>query len=151
MHIILRLICESLRRIAVKISFLWCRKHCVYAAVSFAAVVTLWYLSNVMQNYTSVILYMNIICNTQWLFGANFEILDCSTNFTQRQKRFKQENTFKQTCVDFFYLENMTSFLNYVTATIRALFAWRGSNNFDKVWRGAPDGSFGKIIPHQEC
>ena len=28
-----------------------------------------------------------------------------------------------------FYRENMTSFLNYVTATLRALFAWRGSNN----------------------
>ena len=26
----------------------------------------------------------------------------------------------------------MTSFLNYVTATLRALFAWRGSN--DVVW-----------------
>ena len=28
---------------------------------------------------------------------------------------------------NFFYRENMTSFLNYVTATLRALFAWRGS------------------------
>ena len=61
MHIILRLICESLSRIAVKISYLWCRKHCVYAAVSFATIVTSWYLRNVMQNFTSIILYMNII------------------------------------------------------------------------------------------
>ena len=32
-------------------------------------------------------------------------------------------NTFMQTHVIFFYGENMTSFLNYVTATLRALFA----------------------------
>ena len=30
--------------------------------------------------------------------------------------------------VNFFYSENVTSFLNYVTATLRALFVWRGSN-----------------------
>ena len=101
MHITLRLICESLSRIAVKLSFLWCFKHCVYAAVSFAAIVRSWYLRNLMQNFTSVILYLNIICNAQWLFGANFDILDCSADFTRHQKRFKQENTFKQTCVDF--------------------------------------------------
>ena len=72
MHITLRLICESMNRIAIKISFLWCRKYCVYAAVSFAAiVVTSWYLRNVMQNFTSVIMYMKIIYNAQWLFGAN--------------------------------------------------------------------------------
>ena len=32
-----------------------------------------------------------------------------------------------QTRVKIFYHENMTSLLNYVTATLRALFAWRGS------------------------
>ena len=88
--------------IAVKISFLWCRKHCVYAAVSFAAIVTSWYLRNVMQNFTSVILYINIIYNAQWLFGASLEILDCFADFTRRQKLFKQENSFKQTRVEFF-------------------------------------------------
>ena len=45
------------------------------------------------------------------------------------KKTFKPENTFKQTRVNFLYRENMTSFLNYVTATLRALFAWRGSND----------------------
>ena len=102
MYITLRLICESLSRIDVKISFLWCRKHWVYAAVSFVAIVTSRYLPNVMQNFTSVILYMNIICNAQWLFGAHLEILDCSADFTRRQKLLKQESTFKQTRVDFF-------------------------------------------------
>ena len=33
----------------------------------------------------------------------------------------------KQTRDNFFYGENMTSYLNYVTATLRAFFAWRGS------------------------
>ena len=60
MRIILRLICEILSRIAVKISFLWGHKHCVYAAASFAATDTSWYLRNDMQNCTFVILYMNI-------------------------------------------------------------------------------------------
>ena len=73
MHITLRLMCESLSGIAVEINFKWFHKHCVtvYAAVSFAVIVTLWYLLNVMQNFTSVILYVNIICNTHWLLGVN--------------------------------------------------------------------------------
>ena len=65
MAIILRLICENLSSIAVKISFLWGYEHCVYAEVSFAASVTSRYLRNDMQNITSVILYMNIIYITQ--------------------------------------------------------------------------------------
>ena len=47
--------------IAVKISFLWGLEHGVYAEVSFAASVTSRYLRNDMQNFISVILYMNII------------------------------------------------------------------------------------------
>ena len=43
-----------------------------------------------MQNFTSVILYMNIKRNTQWLFGANLEILDCSADFTRCQKLFNK-------------------------------------------------------------
>ena len=61
MAIILRLICENLSSVAVKISFLWGCEHCVYAEVSFAASVSLRYLRDDMQNLTSVILYMNII------------------------------------------------------------------------------------------
>ena len=37
MNIILRLICEKLSRIAVKISFLWGREYGEYATASFAA------------------------------------------------------------------------------------------------------------------
>ena len=46
---------------------------------------------------------MNIICNAQWIFDAYLEILDCSADFTRRQKvkLFKQESIFKQTRVDF--------------------------------------------------
>ena len=61
MAIILRLICENLSSIAVKISSLWGREHGVYAEASCAASVTSRYLRNIMQNFTSVILYMNII------------------------------------------------------------------------------------------
>ena len=61
MAIILRLICENLSSIAVKISFLWGREHCVYAETSFAASVSSRYLHNDMKIFTSVILYINII------------------------------------------------------------------------------------------
>ena len=60
-NIILRLVCINFNRIAVKISFLWCPKQCVYAAGSFSANVTSWCLRNDTQIVTSVILYMNII------------------------------------------------------------------------------------------
>ena len=65
MAIILRLICENLSRIAVSISFLWGCEHTAYAKASFVAIVTSRYLRNNMQNFTSVILYMNIIYITQ--------------------------------------------------------------------------------------
>ena len=106
MHITLRWICESLSRIAVKISFLWCRKHCVYAAVSFAAIVTLWHLRNVMQKFTSDIFHMTIICNAQWLFSANLEIWDFSSDFTRRQN-FLNKRALSSKPVSIFYRENM--------------------------------------------
>ena len=61
MAINLRLISENLSSIAIKMSFLWGREHGVYAEASFAASVTSRYLRDDMQNFTSVILYMNII------------------------------------------------------------------------------------------
>ena len=127
MYIILRLVCENFSRIAVKISFLWGLKNDVYAAASFSANVTSWCSHSDTQIFTSVNLHMNIIFITQWLFGGNSESLHCSNVFASHQKLFKPENIFEQTRVNFFYRENMTSFLNYVTATLRALFVWRGS------------------------
>ena len=57
---ILRLICENLSSKAVKISFLWGREHGVYAAS-----VTSRYLRNDTLNFTSVMLYINIIIIAQ--------------------------------------------------------------------------------------
>ena len=54
MTIILRLICENLSCIAVKISFLWGREHFVYAEAAFATSFTSRYLRNDMQNFTSI-------------------------------------------------------------------------------------------------
>ena len=127
MYIILRLICERFSRIAVKISFLWGHKHGIYAAVPFPANGTSWCSRNDTNIFTSVILYINIIFIAQWLSGGNSEILHCSDCFARHHKLCKPESIFKQTRVNFFYRVNMTSFLNYVTATLRALFAWRGS------------------------
>ena len=119
-YIILRLICGILSKLAVKINFLRACLHGVYAATSLAASVTSRCLSNDIQNATSVILYINIIFIAKWLYGAEFQILHCSV--WTMLKTFKPENTFKQTRVKFVYRENMTSFLNYVTSTLRVLF-----------------------------
>ena len=45
-------------------------------------------------------------------------------DFARHQKLCKPENIFKQTHVNIFYSENITSFLNYFTAMLRALY-WR--------------------------
>ena len=74
-----------------------------------------------MQNFTSDILHMNIICNAQWLFSANLEIWDFTADFTRRQKPFKQESTFKQTRV--YFLLRKYDVISQL-ATLRALFAW---------------------------
>ena len=130
MHITLRLICEKFRRIAVKMSFLWGNKYGVYTAPSVSASVhvTPWCLRNNMQHFTFVISCMNMVFIAGWLSGGNSEILQYSDVFTCRQKLCKPQSFFKQARVNFFYLENMTSFLNYVAAMLTALYAWRGSN-----------------------
>ena len=92
MYIILRLICEILSRIiAVKISFLYSRKHGVYVAASFAANVTSWYLRNGMPNFTSFIFYINIICISRWLFGANFQIYTVPVHLYDAKNFFSQK------------------------------------------------------------
>ena len=65
------------------------------------------------------------------------EILDCSADFSRRQKLFQTREHFQANTCRFFYRENMTSFLNYITAMLRALFAWRSSFSLYrvKVWR----------------
>ena len=78
------------------------------------------------DKFTSIILYMNIICIAQWLFEANSEVLHCSDAFARHHKHCKPQCSFMQTHVDYFYCENMTSFLNYVTDTLRTLYAWHG-------------------------
>ena len=55
--------------------------------------------------------------------GGNSEILHYYDVFARRQKLCKLEIIFKQTPVNFFYRKNMKSFFNYVTTTLRALFA----------------------------
>ena len=131
MYIILRLVSETFRRIIVKISFLWDLKHGVYATASFSANMTPSCSRNGTLMFTSFILYIKIISIAQWLSGGNSEILHGSDVFARRQILCKPESIFKQTRVNFFYRENMTSFLNYVTAMLRALFAWRGSYDDD--------------------
>ena len=128
MYIILRLpvVWETFSRIAVKISFLWDHKHGVYAAASFSANVTSW-CSRDTPIFTSIILYINIIFIAQWLFGGNSEILQCSDVFAGIQKLCIQKAISSKHVSPFFYCKNMTSFLNYVSTTLRALFAWQGS------------------------
>ena len=114
---------------AVITSFLWGHKHGVYAAVSFSANVTSWCSRNDMQIFTSFNLYINIKFIAQWLAGGHSEILHRSDVNARRQKLCKPENNFKQTRVYFFYRKIWRHFSKYVTTTLRALFAWRGSND----------------------
>ena len=102
MHDNIRLICETSSGISVDINFLWNSKYGVYGAESFIATVKSGYLRKDLRKYTSVILYMNIICIAQWLFDANLKILHCSDAFTRRHKHNKPECSFMQTCVDYF-------------------------------------------------
>ena len=67
MYIILRLVCQTFKRIAIKISFLWGHKHGVYATALFSVNVTSWCSRNDKHSFTSVILYINIIFIAQWL------------------------------------------------------------------------------------
>ena len=76
---------------------------------------------------------MNIIFMAKWLSGSNSKILYCSDDFARRQKLCKPENIFQQTHVNFSYRENMTSFPDYVTATLRTLYAQRGSHLFCQI------------------
>ena len=138
MCIILRFICEILSWIAVEIRFLWDSKHGtgIYGAASFIAIVTSWYLHMDMRKFTSVILYMNIICVAKWLFEANFEILHCSGAFARNHKHCKPECSFMQTHVDYFLpqkydvisqLRDMCSYAKdplWVTRLIISLWSW---------------------------
>ena len=55
-----------------------------------------------MQNCTSIILYLKIICVAQWVFGANFEILHCSDVFARCQKLQTGKNFQANTCGFYF-------------------------------------------------
>ena len=63
-YIILRLICDTLSKIAVKISFPRGPQHDVYASGAFSVSVTSWYLHKDMQNFASVILLLNYVTAT---------------------------------------------------------------------------------------
>ena len=117
MNIILRLIYANLNWIAVKITFLWSLEHGIYATASFAASVTPWSLRNGTQNFTPVILYMNIICIAQRHSDANIENLHYPSAIPWRHILFKPWNNIEQTRV-IFYPEYMTSFLN-ITSQLR--------------------------------
>ena len=57
--------------------------------MSLAASVTSWYLRKDMKKFTSVILYMNILCIAQWLSDANIEILHFSSALERHHTLFK--------------------------------------------------------------
>ena len=124
-YIIFRLICDILSRLAVKISFLWSWKHrySVYATAPIVSSVTLWYLRNNMQNFTSVFfLYTSIICITQWPFGANlkFSILFRCIWMTSKNRKLFSSKHFDFLTVKIWRHFSITSQLHMQ----RALFVW---------------------------
>ena len=88
----------------------WSRDFYVTTCKNLFLLVFIWISHGKLTNYTVLIL----------------KILYCSAAFLRHHKLLKPESSFKQTRV-IFYCENMTLFLNYATATPRALFAWRTS------------------------
>ena len=127
MHITLRLICEKFIRIAVKISFLWG----VFAATSVSASVTSLCLRNDTQNLTFIISYLNIVLFGYYLVVLLkfYTVLMC----LHPVRNFVNHKAFSSKHVStFFYRENM-SFLNYITAILRALLAWRGSYGYSMI------------------
>ena len=110
MCIILRLVCETFSRIAVKISFLCGPQHGIYRATSFSANVTSWCSRDNTQNFSSAILYMNIIFIAQWLSGGN----SCySKHIIQEQNCFIKVHT-----------ENKTHYINSI----------QNQNFFENSW-----------------
>ena len=73
------------------------------------------------------ILYMNIICNLH----SDYMVLILKFYTVPMPfhdvKTFLNKRALSSKRVKFCYHKNMTSFLSYVTATQRALFAWHGS------------------------
>ena len=127
MYIILRLFCETFSRIAVKLSFLWGHKHSAYAAALFQQ---MWHRD---VHVTTRTFFLPLFC-TSISYLSHSDCLVVILKFYTVPRllhavaNFVNQKTFSSKHVsNFFYRENMTSFLNYVTATLRALFAWRGS------------------------
>ena len=88
----------------------WSRDFYVTTCKNLFLLVFIWISHGKLTHYTVLIL----------------KILYCSAVFLRHHKLLKPESSFKQTRV-IFYCETMTLFLNYATATPRALFAWRTS------------------------
>ena len=121
-----RLICENDSWIAVKISFPWVPNYGVYAVTSISASLKSSCLRNDTQNFKFAILYMNTVCIAQWQFHSDSK----SVSFLicmHAVKNIETTNRFQANTCKHFYRKNMTSFLYYVTATLRALFAWRAT------------------------
>ena len=129
MHIIFKLVCETFSRITVKISFLWGHKHGVYAAAWFSANETSW-----CSRTTHTFFLLSLFCiSMSYLSHSDclVVILKFYTipMFLHAVTNFVNEKAFWSKHVSiFFYRENMTSFLDNVTAALRAHFAWRGIN-----------------------
>ena len=94
--------------------------------------ITSCYLHNDMHNFSSIIClwpsYISLSLRDYLMLILKFYTVSMCL---QDVKHFvnQTELTFMQTCVNFFCRKNMTSFLNYVTATLWAPFAWRRLNN----------------------
>ena len=92
-----------MKRKAVRISFLQGREQGIYAAGTFSARVTSWFLPNNMQYFFLLFFFINIIFIAQWQFLPTFEILHCFEVFACCQNLCKPERIL-QTHVNFFLL-----------------------------------------------
>ena len=125
LNVFSRLICEILSRIAVKISFYWV-VHIVY--------IKQHYLQQLLRHYiyvtACIILLRLFYIWTPYVSLSNYKVLILKFYIVPVRihgvtKCFKLESTFEQTR-RFLSPKKKTLFLTYVTATLRALFVWRG-------------------------
>ena len=119
MYIILRLICEILSKIAVKINFLWGRKHGVYEAASFAASNT-HHDIHLKTCYISLLLFcirtsLSVLLSDYLVLTLKFHTIKMSLNDV---KNFVNQKALSRKRVKFYH-QIMMLFLNYVTATLR--------------------------------
>ena len=122
-------------RIPVKISFLWDRKHGIFAAASFAASVTLWYLRNNMHNIT----FLNFL---------NYVTAMLRALFVWRGSHDSHFSTVKITYRGWLKFRRVPIFVFFVEGPIHKFHYQRNGNFLYELWK---QNTMATNFEPQEC